>query len=142
MADEITVTTTLAWSNGGAQIRSTASYSETQVGRLAIQNAQLIQGTSETLDFGDVDVANHIMFKNLNKKFTDLTDAQKSAYSGKADYETKNTVHIGNIDPTTSVNAIIHLKPQVGAVLQNSGVLWYACKSTDSVALEVVAIQA
>lgn len=143
MANEIVRQTKLSWSKGGAQIIATVAETLDQTGAQAIENVQIIGGTSEAITFGDVTAPAHIMFKNINKTYSQLTTGEKAGYTNQADYESKNRVFVGTTNPTTSADAIYTIYPGSGVTFQQSITLaWYACKATDNVDLLVVAIEA
>src|SRR5881394_2107316 len=129
MANEIKKSTKLSWAKGGAQ---------------AIENVQIIGGTSEAITFGDVTAPAHIAFKNLNKKWSQLTAAEKVSAGGvQATYEAANRVFVGTTNPTTSADAVYKIYPGSGVNLYQAITLaWYACKATDNVDLLVAAIEA
>lgn len=144
MANEIRKQTKLSWSKGGAQIIAETSEVLDQTGEQAIENVQIIGGTSEAIVFGDVTAPAHIMFKNLNKKWSELTAAEKTAAGGvQATYEAANRVYVGTTNPTTSANATYTILPGSGVPsFQTVALAWYACKDTDNVNLLVCAIEA
>lgn len=141
MANEIKKTTKLSWSKGGASILASVDETIDQTGNNAIQNVQIIQGTSEALNFGDVTAPAHVMFKNLNAKWSTLTTEEKADYTDEADYNTKNTVFIGTVNPTTSADATHKLAPGGGAGFLALTIAWFACKATDNVDLLLLAIE-
>jgi hypothetical protein len=144
MANEIKRSLTLSWSKGGAQIIVKTDETLDQTGSQAIENVQIIGGTSEAIVFGDVTAPAHIAFKNLNKKWSELTSAEKTAAGGvQATYEAANRVYVGTTNPTTSADAIHTLYPGAGTSFYQAITLaWYACKATDNVDLLVAAIEA
>jgi hypothetical protein len=141
MANEIKRKVSITWSKGGQSIVMDVDETLNQTGEQAHGSVQIIQGTSEALNFGDVSAPAYVGFRNLNKKWSQLTDDEKVAYSGQTDYETKNTVFVGEEDPTTSVNATHKLKPGAGAQFMALSLAWFACKATDNVNLFVCAIE-
>ncbi len=141
MANEIKKTTKLSWSKGGASILANVDETINQVGNNALENVQIIESTSEAIVVADVTAPAHLMFKNLNPKWSTLTTEEKAAYASQDDYETKNTVFIGTANPTTSINAMHRLRPGAGCSNEVLTVAWFACKATDNVDLLVVAIE-
>lgn len=144
MANEISRTTKLSWTKGGAQIIAQTSETLDQTGAQAIESVQIIASTSEAISFGDVVAPAHLMFKNLNKKWSELTAAQKVSAGGvQATYENANRVYVGITNPTTNADAVYTIYPGSGVTFYQSITLaWYACKDTDNVDLLVVAIEA
>jgi hypothetical protein len=144
MATEIKRTVKLSWSKGGAQIIAESIETLTQTGAQATENVQIIGGTSEAVSFGDVTAPAHLMFKNLNKKWSELTAAEKVTAGGvQATYEAANRVFVGTTSPTTSADAVYTIYPGSGVSFYQAITLaWYACKATDNVDLLVVAIEA
>ena len=142
MANEIKKITKLSWTKGGASIIVNVDETIDQTGNNAIENVQIIGGTSEALVVGDVSAPAHMAFKNLNAKWSTLTTLQKAGYSSEADYNTKNTVFIGTTNPTNAGNAIHKLTPggSAGPFIALS-VTWFACKDTDNVDLLLAAIE-
>jgi len=143
MANEIRKSITTSWSKGGAQIIVSTAETLDQTGEQAHSSVQIISSTSEALVFGDVVAPAHIVFKNLNDKWADLTTAEKLAAGNvQATYEAANIVYVGTTNPTTSADAIYALYPGAGvSFLQTTTLAWYACKATDSVNLLVTAIE-
>src|SRR5205814_6208227 len=97
MANEIKKSTKLSWAKGGAEIIVNTDETLNQAGAQAIENVQIIGGTSEAITFGDVTAPAHIAFKNLNKKWSQLTAAEKVSAGGvQATYEAAYRVFVGN----------------------------------------------
>ncbi len=122
MANEITVSTTLRWSKGGAALSGTASLSVDQVGDQAIESVQIIGASSEAVSFGDVTTVGYVLFKNLN------------ALLGA-------TIHVGTTSPVTSGNAQMSLAPGHANYLATTQAAWYAISSTGSSNLLVIAVE-
>jgi hypothetical protein len=143
MANEIRKTTTTSWSKGGAQIIVSTNETLDQTGEQAISSVQIIGGTSEAIVFGDVAAPAHICFKNLNKKWSELTAAEKVTAGGVQEtYENASRVYVGTTSPTTSADAVYTLYPGSGtSFYQTIALAWYACKDTNSVNLLVTAIE-
>jgi len=143
MANEIRKNLTLSWSKGGAQIIVNATETLDQVGEQAFESVQIIGGTSEAIAFGDVTAPAHVIFKNLNKKWSELTSAEKVTAGGvQATYENASRVYVGTTNPTTSADAVYTLYPGAGIPFyQETTLAWYACKDTNSVNLLVAAIE-
>ncbi len=144
MAREIVKSTKLSWTKGGAEIIVNTAETLDQAGSQAIENVQIIGGTSEAITFGDVTAPAHIAFKNLNKKWSELTSAEKVSAGGvQATYEAANVVYVGTTNPTTSADAVYKIYPGSGVnFFQSITLAWYACKATDNVDLLVAAIEA
>lgn len=141
MANEIKITTSLSWAKGGAQISVSGSTTVSQTGSTAIENVQIIQSTSEAIVFGDVTDPAYLVFKNLNALWATLSTTQQAAYAGESDYNTKNTVFVGTINPTIAATAVDSLPPGHFIIHVTTLSAWYACKATDNVNLLVIAIQ-
>jgi hypothetical protein len=141
MANEIKKTSRTSWSKNGAEIIIATDETLDQTGEQAIESVQVIQSTSEALVFGDVSAPAHVAFKNLNKKWSQLTTGEKASYTDQADYETKNTVYVGTTNPTTSGDAQYKFIPGAGTSFVGVALAWYACKATDNVNLLVFAAE-
>lgn len=143
MASEIKKSITTSWSKGGAQIIVNTSETLDQTGEQAFESVQIIGSTSEAISFGDVTAPAHIVFKNLNKKWSELTSAERVTAGGvEATYNSASRVYVGTTNPTTSADAIYTLYPGSGVTFfQTITLAWYACKDTNSVNLLVAAIE-
>jgi hypothetical protein len=143
MANEIRKSITTSWTKGGAQIIVSTAETLDQTGEQSHSSVQVIGGTSEALVFGDVVAPAHVIFKNINKKWSELTTAEKlSAGNVQATYEDASRVYIGTTNPTTSADAVYSLYPGSGVqFFQETTLTWYACKATNSVNLLVTAFE-
>lgn len=147
MANEIKRDVRLSWSKRGAQIISATSETIDQAGNNAIENVQIVGSTSEALTFGDVTGSAHVMFKNLNKPWSELTTAEKEAVSGettaakKTAYELAHTVYLGTTTPMTANDAEFKLVPGAGVSFLTANLSWYGIRQTNDVDLLVVAIE-
>ena len=122
MANEITVTTSLRWSKGGAAISGTASNTYDQVGEQAIESVQIIGATSEAINLGDVVTVGYMLFKNLNA-------------SGGA------TIHISTLNPAVAGTTNYSLTPGDAVSVIGVQTAWWAISSTGSSNLLVIAIE-
>lgn len=141
MADEISRTIALNWSKGGASLNLAVSYKTNQTGSTAIENVQVIGGTSEAILFGDVTDPGVLGFKNLITPWSGLTAAQKVTETSQAIYEAANIVHVGTATPCTSSNATFSFVPGAGHTFDTVQTAWYAIRGTNNVNLLVMAIQ-
>ncbi len=122
MANEITVTTSLRWSKGGAAISGTASRTFDQVGEQAIESVQIIGASSEQVSLGDVTTVGYMLFKNMNA-------------SGGA------TIHVSTLTPAVANTSNYSLTPGDAVAVIGSQVNWYAISSSGSSNLLVIAIE-
>lgn len=143
MANEISRTTRLSWTRNGAQIISNVTETADQEGEQAIQNVQIIGGTSEAVNLGDVTTPKYIMFKNANQSFADAGGADDSGYATKALYDAAHRVYIGTTDPVTTVAGVAEfvLIPQQGVSIVTDQSAWFAIRGSISVNLLVTAIE-
>src|SRR6188768_3337826 len=100
MANEISRNTRITWNKNNAQIIASISETMDQVGNAVIEQVQTIGSTSETIEFGEISGACHLMFKNMEPDWSDLTSDEKAAFTGdttaakRLDYETKNSIYV------------------------------------------------
>jgi hypothetical protein len=120
MANEITLTTTIRWTRGGAVIQASNTETITQVGSAAIENVQTVGTTSEAIDFGDVTDPAYIYFKNLDET---------------------HDVYLGTVTPMTAEDASVILSPGGAARVTTGGSAWYGKAETAAVNVIVIALQ-
>lgn len=149
MANEISRNTRITWSKNGAQIIASIAETMDQVGNAVIEQVQNIGATSETIEFGEVSGACHLMFKNMEPEWSDLTADEKAAYTGdttaakRLDYETKHSVYVSPVNPAVKTD------PEAVKVVPGSGhsvtttvtPVYYAIRDTNSADLLVAAIE-
>lgn len=143
MANEISKSTRISWSRDGAQIVASTDERISQVGKQSFANVQIVGGTAEAIGIGDVTGACYMMLKNINPKWTELTEAEKATYLGKTDYDTKNTVYINFYDDAdpTSEGYDCKLIPGAGTCQDSYNPTFLAIKDTNDVNLMVLAVE-
>lgn len=143
MAREISKTVKLSWTRGGAQIIASAAETIDQTGTQAIENVQIVGAASETIVLGDVTLPGNVLFKNLNREWSDLSAAEKATAVSKVLYDIENTVHVGATSPVTAGNAQFSLIPGSGTSFATVLTAWYAIRgAATDIDLLVVAIEA
>jgi hypothetical protein len=143
MASEIRKTTKLTWSKGGAQIILDVTETTDQTGDAAIGNVQSIGAASEAISLVDVTLPGNVGFKNLNREWSALSTAEKTAAVSKAAYDIENTVHVGATSPVTALNAQFSFVPGAGSAFPTVITAWYGIRGAGTnVNLYVVAIEA
>ncbi len=68
MANEIRISTSLAWTKGGASVSGSAADTFSQVGDAVLESVQIQGVVSKAIDFTDVTDPSFILFKNQAPK--------------------------------------------------------------------------
>ncbi len=130
----------VTWANGdGDSVTAAVTQRFTPTGNAAYANVQTIGASSEAIVVGEVSGDCLIFFKNQNPEYSELSDDDQADYTSEADYNTKNTVYVGTVNPATSSSANTHhIKPGAGALVTGTLASHYAIRDTDDVDLLVV----
>lgn len=133
MANKITLTSGLKWTDGKDTVQDTGSITFDQEGSNVIFATQAIDDTAEAIVLGDVADPGYILFKNMVPvPVSTLSQADKDTYN------TNNTIKVGNDNAVATV--VASLLPGQSVVIPTSQTTWYGLAATAGLPLLVMAM--